>query len=466
MEYLENRTFDEIQIGDSASLTRTLTEKDIQVFAIMSGDINPAHVDAEYAQSDMFNKIIGHGMWGGALISTVLGTQLPGPGTIYVSQTLRFKRPVAIGDTLTVTVTVTEKKPEKNRVIFACECKNQKQEVVMEGQAEVVAPTKKIRRPKTVLPEISLRRRHSLFDDYIQAAQKIGAVKAGAIFPVHAKIIEAIYAASEAGMIHPVLIGPKSQITQAAKEASIDISSYEIVDVDNCHSAINKAIALARDGALDLLIRGGAIREDLLSALKRHDKGLMTERFLSYALVLDVPTYPKSIILTDTLINVEPSLDAKRGITQNAIDFARGLNIEEPKVAILAGTDIVNWTMQSTIDAAALCKMGERGQIHGGVLDGPLTFDSAISSDNLQMKDFQSPVAGDADILVMPNLETGAILSEQLEHLAESRNAGLLLGSRVPVLMSHISNVNLSTVACALAILTIRYNKYERERQG
>ena len=150
MDYLENKTFDEIQVGDTASLSRTLTEKDIQVFAIMSGDINPAHVDIEYAQSEMFHKIIGHGMWGGALISTVLGTQLPGPGTIYVGQTIRFKKPVAIGDTLTVTVTAIEKKPEKNRVIFSCECRNQKDEVVMEGQAEVIAPSKKIRRPKAI----------------------------------------------------------------------------------------------------------------------------------------------------------------------------------------------------------------------------------------------------------------------------------------------------------------------------
>src|ERR1700733_4483732 len=173
MEYLENRTFDEIQIGDSDSLTRILTEKDIQVFAIMSGDINPAHVDIEYAQSDMFHGIIGHGMWGGALISTVLGTQLPGPGTIYVSQSLRFKKPVAIGDTLTVKVTAIEKKPEKKRVVFACECHNQKQEMVMEGQAEVVAPTKKIRRPKTVMPAISLRRQQSLFAPYLTQAKAI-----------------------------------------------------------------------------------------------------------------------------------------------------------------------------------------------------------------------------------------------------------------------------------------------------
>ena len=458
MDYLENRTFDEIQVGDTASLTRTLTEKDIQVFAIMSGDINPAHVDVEFAHSDMFHKIIGHGMWSGALISTVLGTQLPGPGTIYLGQTIRFKKPVAIGDTLTVQVTALEKKPEKNRVIFSCECRNQKNEVVMEGQAEVIAPTKKIRRLKAVLPEITLRRPYSLFDAYMKKAKEIGALKAGVIFPVHKAIIEAVDIAVKAGMIVPVFIGPAERIQLAAKEADIDIKHYQMVDAENAHIAINKAVAMAREDQVGLLIRGGATKEDLLKAMQKHEKGLMTDRHMSYASVMDVPTYPKALIITDTLINVDPSLEMKREITQNAIDYAHALGIKEPKVAILAGMDTVSSTMKSTVDAAALCKMAERGQIKGAMLDGPLTFDNVISHDIAQQKGITSPIAGDADILVMPNVETGNILAKQLEYLAESRNAGLVLGARVPVLMSHINDIRLSTVSCALAILNKHYH--------
>lgn len=457
MDYLENRTFDEIQLGDTASLTRTLTEKDIQVFAIMSGDINPAHVDAEFAHSDLFKKIIGHGMWGGALISTVLGTQLPGPGTIYIGQTLRFKKPVAIGDTLTVTVTAVEKKPEKHRVIFSCECHNQQAELVMEGQAEVMAPLKKIRRPKAVLPEIALRRPYSLFDHYLEKAKKLGALKAGVILPVHVKIIQAIEAATQAGMLDPIFIGPKARIQQVAKEAGVDISQYEVIDVDHSHAAINKAITLAREGHVGLLIRGAATREDLLRAMQKHEKGLATDRLMSYASVLDVPTYPKALILTDTLINIDPHLEAKRDITQNAIDYAKALGIEEPKVAILAGMDTVSSSMRSTVDAAALCKMAERGQIKGAILDGPLTFDNVISLDVSLSKGIHSPVAGNADILVVPNVETGNILAKQLQYLAESRNAGLVLGARVPVLMSHINDIQLSTISSALAILNKQY---------
>lgn len=454
MEYLENRTFDEMNIGDSDSLTRTLTEKDIQVFAIMSGDINPAHVDLEYAQSDMFHKIIGHGMWGGALISTVLGTQLPGPGTIYVSQTIRFKRPVAIGDTLTVRVTVIEKNPEKTQVTFACEVQNQKDEKVMEGQAIVVAPTKKIRRPKAVLPEIQLRRPYSLFDKYMAKAKQLGALRAGIIHPVRAKIIEAVKDAERAGFIIPVLVGKREQIELAAQEANIDISAYEMVEVEHGHAALLKAIALARNNEVKLLVRGGVSREELLHALQRQDKGLLTDRHMSYVSVMDVPTYPKPLILTDPLVNIDPNLEVKRGITQNAIDFCRALGVEKPKVAVLAGMDNVSATMRSTVDAAGLCKMAERGQIKGGIVDGPLTFDNVISMEAAHSKGIHSSVIGDADIIVVPSVETGNILAEQLEYLAESRNAGLLLGSRVPVLMSRINDIYSSTVACALAIIS------------
>jgi phosphate acetyltransferase/phosphate butyryltransferase len=406
----------------------------------------------------MFHKIIGHGMWGGALISTVLGTQLPGPGTIYISQTIRFKRPVGIGDTLTVKVTALEKNPEKKRVLFSCDVRNQHDEVVMEGQADVVAPTKKIRRPKSILPEITLRRPYSLFDQYMKKAKQLGALRAGVIHPVHAKIIEAVHDAERAGFIIPVLVGNREKMEIAASEAGIDISHYEMVEVaDNIRAALMKAIALARNGDVKMLVRGGASREELLHALQKPDKGLMTDRYMSYVSVMDVPTYSKALILTDSLVNIDPNLDTKRGITQNAIDFSIALGVEKPKVAILAGMDNVSASMRSTVDAAGLCKMAERGQIKGGIVDGPLTFDNVISTEVAHSKGITSSVIGDADIIVVPSVETGNILAEQLEYLAESRNAGLLLGSRVPVLMSRINDIYSSTVACALAILSYHH---------
>jgi len=329
----------------------------------------------------------------------------------------------------------------------------------MEGQANVVAPSKKIRRPKTTLPEITLRRPYSLFDPYLVAAKKLNPLRAGIIHPVHARIIEAVADAKQAGFIIPVLVGNKERILHAAQEANIDIQDYEIVGVQNSHAAILKTMVLAHENKIEMVVRGGVSREDLLHVMQKPEKGLMTDHVMSYVTVLDVPTYPKAMILTDPLINIDPNLDIKRGITQNAIDFAKALGIEQPKVAILAGMDNVSSTMRSTVDAAGLCKMSERRQIKGGIIDGPLTFDNVFSAEVAKSKGISSPVIGDADILVVPSVETGNILAEQLEYLAESRNAGLLLGSRVPVLMSRINDVYSSTVACALAILSHHYQQ-------
>ena len=459
MDFLENRTYDEIHVGDKASLTRSLTEKDIQIFAIMSGDINPAHVDIEYAQSDLFHKIIGHGMWSGALISTVLGTQLPGPGTIYLGQTIRFKKPVAVGDTLTVTV-IAHEKAAKNRIIFNCECRNQAGEIVIEGQAEVIAPATKIRRPKTILPEISLRHTQALFQTYLNQAKKLSPLRTGVIFPVHEKILIATAAATKAGLISPILIGPSAKIISVAESAQIDIKHFEMLEVENVQHALVKAMQLARDNHVEALVRGGATREELIKIMQKPDRGLVNQRIMSHALVVEMPTYHKPLILTDTLIHTHPSLETKRMITQNAIDFAHTLQIAQPKVAILAGADLVSAGMPSTIDAAALCKMAERGQIKGGIIDGPLTFDDVISREAAHMKGIVSSVVGEADTVIVPNLETGNILAEQLEHLAESRAAGLVLGAKVPVLMSHIDDIEMSTISCALAVIYKHHREF------
>jgi acyl dehydratase len=184
MDYIENRTFDEIQIGEAASLTRTLTKEDIQLFAIMSGDISPIHVDEEYAKSDMFQKIIAHGMWGGALISTLLGTKLPGPGAIYLGQTLRFRRPVAPGDTITVTATAIAKKPEKRRITFECQCVNQHGEIVISGEAEILAPTKKVKRPRVVLPEVHLYDYGARYRELIALTEGLEPIRTAVVHPV------------------------------------------------------------------------------------------------------------------------------------------------------------------------------------------------------------------------------------------------------------------------------------------
>jgi phosphate acetyltransferase/phosphate butyryltransferase len=209
MNRIENRTFDELQVGDSATLARTLTQKDIELFAIMSGDVNPAHVDEEFAKSDMFHKIIAHGMWGGALFSTVLGTQLPGPGAIYLGQSLRFRRPVGVGDTITVTVKVVEKNQEKHRITLDCSATNQQGELVISGTAEVIAPTEKISRERVTLPEVRLLERGRHYRQLIAAARGLAPVSTAVVHPVDSACLLAAAEAARAGLIVPVLVGPE-----------------------------------------------------------------------------------------------------------------------------------------------------------------------------------------------------------------------------------------------------------------
>src|SRR5579883_2163803 len=232
---IENKTFDEIAVGETASLSRRLTLEDIELFAVMSGDINPAHLDEQYARTSMFQRLIGHGMWGGALISTVLGTELPGPGTIYLVQDLKFRRPVGIGDTITVTVAVREKIAGKGRIVFDCRCTNQAGEDVITGMAEVIAPQEKIKRPRVKLPEIQLHR-HVWYQQLIRACEGLEPIRMAVIDPRDAEVLAHVDGAARRGLIRPVLIGAEAEIRQLAGAAGIDIMSYPIIAADSAYA--------------------------------------------------------------------------------------------------------------------------------------------------------------------------------------------------------------------------------------
>jgi acyl dehydratase len=225
MQYIENKTFDELKVGDSAQLSRTLKTEDIELFAVMSGDVNPAHVDEVFAKSDHFHKVIAHGMWGGALISAVLGTELPGPGTIYLDQSLHFRRPVGLGDTVTVRVTVREKHPHNKRVVLDCLCTNQAGETVIEGEAEVIAPTEKVRRPRALLPEVHLHEHGARFQQLIDAARKLEPLKTAVIHPCDNVSLAGAIEAMRQGLILPVLVGPRHKIETAAKQPSLALKT-------------------------------------------------------------------------------------------------------------------------------------------------------------------------------------------------------------------------------------------------
>jgi phosphate acetyltransferase/phosphate butyryltransferase len=453
MDYIENRTFDEIKVGDSASLLRTLTKDDISIFAAMSGDENPAHLDEEYARSDVFHKIITHGMWGGSLISTILGTKLPGPGAIYLGQTLSFRRPIALGDRITVTVTAKAKDTERHRVTFDCTCSNEKGEVVITGTAEVIAPTEKVRRPRVVLPHVHVHEREARFRQLIGLVKGLEPIRTAVVHPVDGNSLAGAVDAAQAGLIVPVLVGPEARIRDAAQAAGVDLAGYELVPTEHSHEAAARAVALARAGKVEALMKGSLHTDELMHEVVAES----TSRRISHVFAMDVPTYPRPLFLTDAAINVEPNLEDKRDIIQNAIDLARGLGIEMPKVAVLSAVETVTPKLRSTLEAAALCKMADRKQITGGIVDGPLAFDNAISEEAAKLKDIVSPVAGRADILVVPDLESGNMLAKQLEYLAEAQGAGIVLGARVPIALTSRADKPLGRMAsCAIALLVAR----------
>jgi len=453
MEYIENRTFDEIRVGDSATLVRTLKPEDIQLFAIMSGDVNPAHVDPEYARSSMFREVIAHGMWGGALISTVLGTQFPGPGTIYIDQTLHFSRPVGIGDTITVRLTATRKFDHNHHILFDCACTNQEGQTVIRGTAEVLAPTEKVKRPRVELPEVTLVDREARYQHLIARTRGLAPVPMAVAHPCDKESLLGVVEATQAGLIVPILIGPLAKMRAVAEQQGVDLAGIELVDVEHSHAAAARAVALAREGRVEALMKGSLHTDELMGEVVAAN-GLRTARRISHVFLADVPTYPKPLLITDAAINIEPDLECKADIVRNAIDLALVLGIPEPKVAILAAVETVTPKMRATLDAAALCKMADRGQITGGVLDGPLAFDNAISLVAAKTKGILSAVAGRADILVVPDLESGNMLAKQLEYLAEALLTGVVVGARVPiVLTSRADTAETRAASCAIALL-------------
>lgn len=457
IEYIENKTFDEIEVGMKARIERRLTMEDIKLFAIISGDVNPAHVDEDFAKSTRFQEIIAHGMWGGALISTVLGTEMPGPGTIYLGQTLRFLGPVGLGDVLSVEVEAIEKDVYKKRIKFNCRCLNQEGKSVIEGVAEVIAPTEKIRRPRTVLPRVRMAERARLHE-ILSAANHPEPINMAVVHPVDAPSILGAYESARVGLINPVLIGPRSRIEAAAEMAEVDISGFEIIDVPHSHAAAAEAVAMTRAGTIGAIMKGSLHTDELLREVVRADSGLRTERRISHVMAFDVPTYPRPLFITDAAINIYPTLADKVDIVQNAIDLAHAIGNDNPKVAILSAVETINPKLTSTLEAAALCKMAERGQIQGGMIDGPLAFDNAVSEAAAKTKNIHSPVAGKADILVAPDLEAANMLMKQLTYLADATGAGLVIGARVPIVLTSRADDAITRMAsCALALLLADY---------
>jgi phosphotransacetylase len=282
-------------------------------------------------------------------------------------------------------------------------------------------------------------------------------IRLGVVHPCTADVLEAVLAATREQLVVATLIGPARKIGTAAEQAKVALSDFAMVDVPHSHAAAARAVAMARAGELDALLKGSLHTDELMEEVVRENAGLRTERRMSHVFVLDVPRYAKLLMLTDAAINIEPTLEDKVDIVRNAIDLAHALGIALPKVAILSAIETVTPKLKATIDAAALCKMADRGQISGALIDGPLAFDNAVSMKAAKVKEIRSQVAGQADILVVPDLEAGNMLAKQLEYFADAEAAGIVLGARVPIaLTSRADDVHARVASCALASLLRR----------
>ena len=292
------------------------------------------------------------------------------------------------------------------------------------------------------------------YETLLARCRNLAPIRTSVAYPCEATALSGAVDAGARGLIVPVLVGPSARIAETAKSAGVDIGKLEIVDAPDSVAAAAKAVELIRTGKSEILMKGSLHTDELMAAVVSREGGLRTSRRISHAFVMDVPTYHKVLIVTDGAINIAPTLEDKADICQNAIDLAISLGLEKPKVAILCAVETVTSKMPATIDAASLCKMSERGQIKGGILDGPLAFDNAISKQAAETKGIVSTVAGDPDILLAPDLEAGNILAKQLSFLANADSAGLVLGARVPVILtSRADSVRARVASCAVAML-------------
>ena len=313
---------------------------------------------------------------------------------------------------------------------------------------------RKEQRPIDIAPPNKPAREYRVYPALIERCAELEPVTTAVAHPCDESSLRAAVEAAEADLIRPILVGPQARIRAVAEQCGLDIAAFRLVDAPHSHAAAAKAVEIVRAGDAETLMKGSLHTDELMAEVVRKEGGLRTERRISHVFIMDVPTYAKPLAVTDAAINIFPDLETKVDIVQNAIDMAQALGRERPKVAILSAVETVTPKIPSTIEAAALCKMAERGQITGALLDGPLAFDNAISKEAAAIKGIRSEVAGDADILIVPDLEAGNMLAKQLSFLANADAAGIVLGARVPIILtSRADTVRARMASCAVAVL-------------
>ncbi len=450
----ENKTFDELKPGDSAELKRTCTTDDLIVFANVSGNHNPMHLPNQDVDGDgKKDEVVAPSMWVGSLISAVLGNILPGPGTLYRKQEFRFADRAKAGDDLVAKVTVLEKNADGS-VRLGTEVRRVADNVViLEGVAEVLAPRTKFQFEEQDLPGLVVQR-HRHFDALLEKAETLSPISVAVVCPEEANSLGGALLGMKAKLITPILVGHKAKILAAAQELGESLTGIEIIDALNDDAAANAAVDLVADARAHALMKGHLHTDVLLKAALRKDRGLRIGRRFTHIFVMDVPGVAHPLLVTDAAVNIAPDLPTKVDIVQNAIDLAHSLGMDNPKVGVLSAVETVNPAIPSSVDAALLSKMNERGQIHGGIVDGPLAMDNAINLAAARIKGIVSPVAGNAEVLVVPDLDAGNMLAKQLTFISGAEAAGIVMGAKVPIILTSRADSDKSRLAsCAVALV-------------
>lgn len=458
MDSLVNRTYDEIAIGSTLTFPHRLTKMEVDALAFVSGETDGFQVEMGDGASP---EQVAEAVAGEALISALLKRRLPGPGTTIIAQELAFSGQLGIGDDLRGTVIAREKYDNGKLIVFEC-LLTRGEETIVKGRVTVAAPSTRIKYDNIATPDIILRR-NDAFRRILRRCYALPPVSCAIVHPCDRDSLLGPIEAAKKGLITPILVGPEFKIRAVADAERVDISSYRIVSTEHSHDSAQKAVAMARSGEIESLMKGSLHTDELMSAVVPSSTGLRTARRISHVFALDVPAYSRMLLVTDAAINIAPSAKEKLDIAQNAIDLAHVLGTDEPRLAILAAVETVNPDMPSTVDAAILCKMADRGQITGAILDGPLAFDNAINEEAAKIKKIVSPVAGKADILLVPDLEAGNILAKQLQYLAGAESAGIVLGTRVPiVLTSRADTIRMRLVSTAVMKLVAHSRRSEK----
>lgn len=446
----ENLLFDDIATGMNYQRSHTVTPNDFALFAMLAGQEGEGD-EARVPAVGAF-----------PLISSAIINFFPGNGSMVIEHSLDSFGWIYDGDILSIEFTVKEKTQASKQVVLDAKLINQKNETLVCGPVMVIAPTQKRVATHAEPPQLTMVQ-HKVFAELRERVDKEPPVPTAVVHPCDRESLLGAIEAGKANLIIPILVGPEAKIREIAEKEGIDLSGATIIDTPHSVASAAKAVELCRNGDAEALMKGSLHTDEMMGAVMSSANGLKSGRRVSHVYVMDVPAYGRPLLVTDAAINIAPTLEDKVHIVQNAINVAHVIGIECPKVAILSAVETVYAKMPSTLDAALLCKMADRGQITGGVLDGPLAFDNAISMAAAKTKKIVSPVAGQADILVMPNIESANMVGKEMSYFAGAQSAGVVVGARVPiVLTSRADDVKTrmaSTAVMALIALANRSGK-------